>query len=298
VSGPRVLLLGARGRLGEELARVLGPWTDLRTAGRSTADHVALDLTSPDEVLPALTRAAPQVVVNAAGYVDVDKAEREPDAAFALNAAAPAALATACDALGALLVHVGSDYVFDGRLGRPYTEDDRPRPLSVYGRSKWQGEQAVLAARGPHLVLRTSWVFAAHRPCWLTTFRELLARPEPMRVVADQRGSPTWARSFAEALDAVLRRLRGVGPQGDLDPARVRGLYHVADAGGATWHELALAVKELLRLPAPVAAVSRADVPQPAVRPADSRLDARRLGSIFGVTLPSWRAQVEACIAS
>lgn len=295
---PRVLLLGARGRVGREVARALAPWAEVLTAGRAPADHVALDLGRTESVGAALDRAACAVVVNAAGYVAVDRAESEPEAAHALNARAPAALAEACARRGALFVHVGSDYVFDGALGRPCREVDTPRPLGVYGRTKWEGEQAVLRSSGPHLVVRTSWVFARGAEGFLAAFERALAGPGPLRAVEDQRGSPTWARSFAEALATILERLRGVGPRGDLDPGALSGLYHVACAGGASWLELATELKALLRSETPVQGVPRALLPQPAARPPDSRLDCSRLAQVFGVRLPAWQEALRACYAS
>jgi dTDP-4-dehydrorhamnose reductase len=290
------MVVGARGKVGTEVAHVLGAWAEVVRAGRGPGDEQRVDLLDAPSVEAALERVRPDVVVNAAAYVAVDQAEQEPAAAHALNGLAPGLLARACDARGALLVHVGSDYVFDGALGRPYREEDAPRPLSVYGRSKWEGEQAVLAAQGPHLVLRTSWVYAHGRPCWLSTFERLLRGPGPLRAVSDQWGSPTWAVSFAQAVDAMLQRLRGIGPRGDLEPRAVRGLYHVVDGQGATWFELACAVKQILGLEAEVVAVPRASMAQPAPRPPDSRLATGRVEAAFGLRLPTWRESLARCL--
>lgn len=294
---PRVLLLGSRGRLGEPLARVLGTWCEVLAAGRRAGDPVAADLAQPASLEAAVAATRPAVVLNAAGYVDVDRAEEEPDAAGALNAVAPAVLARAATRAGAVLLHVGSDYVFDGTLGRPHVEEDAPHPLSAYGRTKWAGEQAVLADPGPHLVLRTSWVYVQGRPCWLTAMEQRLRAGTPLRAVDDQWGSPTWAPAFAEACSALLLRLRGIGPAGDLEPRAVRGAYHLAGEGGASWHELALELRRLLGLATPVEAVARAAWPQPARRPRDSRLDTGRAARVLGVRLPPWRASLARCVA-
>lgn len=294
---PRVLLLGARGRLGEPLARALGTWCEVLAAGRGPGDALAADLARPETLEAAVAAARPAVVLNAAGYVDVDRAEQEPDVAGALNAVAPAVLARAATRAGAVLVHVGSDYVFDGTLGRPCVEEDAPHPLSAYGRTKWAGEQAVLADPGPHLVLRTAWVYARGRPCWLTAMEQRLRAGTPLRAVADQWGSPTWAPAFAAACSALLARLRGIGPDGGLAPPAVRGAYHLAGEGGASWHELALELRRLLGLSTPVEAVSRAQWPQPAPRPRDSRLDGARAARVLGVRLPPWREALARCVA-
>ncbi|MFM8386296.1 MAG: dTDP-4-dehydrorhamnose reductase [Planctomycetia bacterium] len=294
---PRVLLLGARGRLGEPLARVLGTWCEVLGAGRRAGDVVAADLAQPASLEAAVAATRPAVVFNAAGYADVDRAEQEAEAAEALNAVAPAVLARAATRAGAVLVHVGTDYVFDGTRGQPYREEDAPHPLSAYGRTKWAGEQAVLADPGPHLVLRTSWAYAQGRPCWLTAMEQRLRSGAPLRAVHDQWGSPTWAPAFADACSALLQRLRGVGPAGDIAPPAVRGAYHLAGEGGASWHDLAVELCRLLGVPSAVDAVSRSAWPQPARRPRDSRLDTGRAARVLGVRLPPWRESLAACVA-
>lgn len=277
----RVLVLGRAGQLARALAAAPPPagWT-LDFAGRER-----LDLARPETVTAVIRAEAPQVVINAAAYTAVDRAEAERAAAFAVNAEGAGAAAEAAAAAGALLLHVSTDYVFDGRKGAPYAEDDATAPLQAYGASKAEGERRVLAAAPDAQVARTAWLFSARGRNFVTAVRARLLAGETLRVVDDQRGRPTCADDLARALLAVAAaRLPGRGSAGRL---------HLTNAGEASWRELALAVARAL--PAPVRpddgrirAVSTAEYGAPAPRPADSRLDGARLEAAFDLRLRPW----------
>lgn len=285
----RLLVLGRDGQLARALAAAAPPpgWT-LAFAGRERAD-----LTRP-ETLAALVRAeAPDVVVNAAAFTAVDQAEREPELAFAVNDLGAGAAAEAAAGAGALLLHLSTDYVFDGRGGAPYGEDDPVAPLQVYGASKAAGEARVLAAAPDAQVVRTSWVVSAHGRNFLAAVLARAAAGEALRVVDDQRGRPTLADDLAQALLAVAAaRLAGRGRPGRL---------HVTNAGEASWHELAAAALALAAAPdgrpmAAISPVSTAEYGAAAARPADSRLAGGRLAEAFGLSLRPWREALPAAV--
>jgi len=284
---PRVLLFGAEGQVGWQLQRALSP------LGTVTAlDRRACDLTDLAAVRRQIATLAPAIIVNAAAYTAVDRAESEPDAARAINAEAPGAMAEAARALGALLVHYSTDYVFDGSKSTPYVEADATGPLSVYGRSKLEGERAIAAVGGRSLILRTSWVFGARGHNFVKTVLRLARERKTLRIVDDQVGAPTPAALISDVTGQILaatHRGRAIdGPR----------LYHLAAANPVSWCGFA---QEILRLaatvpgfdalppPEAVAAIATADYPTPARRPANSRLDCRRLEQDFDLDLPDWR---------
>jgi dTDP-4-dehydrorhamnose reductase len=255
----------------------------------------ALDLTAPASVLKTLADFKPDVIVNAAAYTAVDKAESEPDAAMALNANGPARLAEAAERMGAVLIHVSTDYVFDGSKATPYFEDDPTAPIGAYGRSKLAGEEAVRAAAPRHIILRTAWVHSPFGANFVKTMLRLAADRPEVRVVDDQIGSPTYAPHLAEAILAISRAVTA-------DPANARfGTYHAAGAGAVTWCGMA---REIMRVSASlggpsatVTAITTADYPTAAVRPANSRLDCTKLAAAFGIALPPWQHGVAECVA-
>ena len=280
----RILLTGAQGQVGWELRRSLAPLGEVIATTRADGD-----LARPDVLLQTIRTLRPQIIVNAAAYTAVDRAEQESELALRVNADAPGLLAEAARSLDALLVHYSTDYVFDGRLDRPYRENDPPGPLGVYGASKFAGEQAIAASGCCHLILRTSWVYGARGHNFLLTILRLAREERPLRIVADQTGAPTWCRMLAEATALALA-----------DPA-VRdksGLYHLSAAGATTWHGFAQAALESLRGPAapPVTPIGTADYPLPARRPAHSCLDSSRFRASFGLALPDWRDSLELCL--
>ena len=284
----RILLLGANGQLGSELRRSLAPLGEIVAATRSgrvdDTECEAADFADPQSLQPLVERVAPDIVVNAAAHTAVDRAEQERDLAFAINAEAPEVLARACAARDARLVHYSTDYVFDGRGTRPYREDDPTSPLGVYGHSKRAGELAVLGGSARHLLFRTAWVYAAHSHNFLRTMLRVGAERDELRVVADQVGTPTPAALIA---DVTARALQG-------DPQR-SGVWHLTPTGQTSWHGFAEAIFEgavargLLARRPKVEAITTADFPTPATRPAYSVLDCTALQRDFGIHLPDWR---------
>lgn len=284
-----ILLTGATGQVGWELRRTLAP------LGRVVAPARAeLDLTEPGRIDRAFRDVAPAAVVNCAAHTDVEGAERDPAAARRLNAEVPAALAAAAASSGALMVHLSTDYVFDGSKGTPYAENDPPSPLNEYGRSKLEGERAVAAAGGPHLVVRTSWVYGLRGRNFLRTILGLAAEREELRVVGDQWGAPTWSRILGEGVAAMLAVL--VRKEGFADPGPRGGVYHLAAAGETTWYGFAQAIlaREAAagRRTPRLVPVTTAEYGSDVRRPAYSVLECGRVREEFGVRLPGWREQL------
>lgn len=290
----RLLITGAGGQLGRALARTLGNAHEI-----VALDRQALDLTDPAAIDAALAMHRPEVVLNAAAYTAVDRAESDREAAFAVNAAAPAHLAEAAAAKGAVLIHFSTDYVFDGTLGtrekRGYREDDPTAPLGVYGETKLAGERAVLAHPG-HGVLRLAWVYGNDGANFMKTMLRLAAERDRLRVVADQWGVPNYTGDLADAVARMLDR-----PVAALhDVLRTTGgLYHLSCLGPTTWHGFA---SEIVRLGGygecvVVDAITTADYPTPARRPAWSVLDPTRFASTFGWQPPDWPAGLARCFS-
>jgi dTDP-4-dehydrorhamnose reductase len=289
----KIVLLGRNGQLGWELQRALAPLGELVALDRSGAGGLPADFEQPQALAALLHALRPDVVVNAAAYTAVDRAESEPARAHAVNAEAPAVLARAAAALGATLVHYGSDYVYDGSGDAPRSEDAPTAPLSVYGRSKLDGELAIRASGCRHLILRTSWVYAARGGNFAKTMLRLAAERESLDVVCDQVGAPTGAELLADVTAHALRVLAARPELG--------GTYHCAAAGETSWHGYACFVIERARAagvalkvaPDAVHAIASAQYPTPARRPLNSRLDTRRLRAAFGLHLPHWQVGVE-----
>ena len=246
-----------------------------------------LDFDRPETIEPALRGAAPRLIVNAAAYTAVDDAERDAPAAARANAVAPGRIAALAASLGIPLIHISTDYVFDGSKGAPYVETDAPSPAGVYGATKCAGEQAVLAAHGQAIILRTSWVYGIEGRNFVRTMLGAARRAPRLRVVADQRGCPTNAEDLAHAILAIVARLDAGWEDS------YAGLFHAAGTGDTTWHGFAIAIfEEAARhgVARPVVEpITTADWPTPAKRPADSRLDCTKLAEIFDVRLPPWR---------
>jgi dTDP-4-dehydrorhamnose reductase len=253
-----------------------------------------LDLTVRDAVLAALRAARCDVIVNAAAYTQVDKAESEPEAAMRVNGEGAGYVAEIAAELRAPLLHLSTDYVFDGALGRPYREDDATAPTGAYGRSKLVGEQRIASIHPNHAILRTAWVYSPFGANFVKTMLRVGETQGEARVVADQRGNPTSALDIVEALFAIAQRLRA-----DSSPA-LRGVFHLTGRGEATWAEFAEAIfAEAVahgRAPVSVRPIATADYPTAARRPANSRLDSSKLAAAFGVTLPHWRDSLKSCV--
>jgi dTDP-4-dehydrorhamnose reductase len=283
----RILVTGVSGQVGGALA------PRLEVAGSVIGcDSKSVDLAKPDLLPAALDRLAPDLIVNAAAYTSVDRAEDEPDLAAAVNAAGPAAIARWAGPRAVPLIHFSTDYVYGGEGERPWREDDAPRPLNVYGASKLAGDSAVLAAGGSPLILRTSWVYAARGRNFLRTIAALARERRELRVVADQIGAPTSAALLADAVSRIvaegLPALRGRS-------ARANGLVHLAASGETSWHGFACAIVEGLRARGVPLAVERVlairseDYPTRARRPRNSRLDLTRAREVFGMKPLPWR---------
>ena len=284
-----ILVFGGNGQVGRELLRALAPLGTVVATTRSgtladgSACEVA-DFDRPDSLPALLDRLRPALVVNAAAYTAVDRAEQEPEAAFRANAQAPGVIARWCAAQGVPLVHYSTDYVFDGQGRAPYREDAPTAPLGVYGTSKRDGEDAVRAAGGRHLIFRTAWVYAAHGGNFLRTMLRLSAERDELRVVADQIGTPTPAALIADVTAHALRH-----------PGGLSGTWHLTASGQTSWHGFAealfaeaLAAGVLAKAPL-VEAIPSSQYPTPAKRPAWSVLDNRRLQQDFGIVLPAWQ---------
>lgn len=288
----RVLLFGKGGQVGWELQRALAPLGELVALDFDSTELHA-DFTRPAALADTVKAVAPDVIVNAAAHTAVDKAEQEPELAAALNAQAPRVLADAAAARGAWLLHYSTDYVFDGSGHTARAEDAPTGPLSVYGRTKLEGEQHIRASGCRHVILRTSWVYAARGGNFARTMLKLAAERDELRVIDDQVGAPTGADLLADITAHVLRAVRA--------DDSLAGTYHAVAAGEISWHGYARLVIEWARahgLPVRVAAeairaVPTSAYPTPARRPLNSRLDCAKLRRSFGLTLPPWQAGVQ-----
>lgn len=283
----KILVTGHSGQVARELALALAGQGELLVLGRDR-----LDLADSEAIRQRVRAERPELIINAAAHTAVDQAESEPEAAFALNATAPGVLAEEAAALGAPLIHYSTDYVFDGRKTAPYTEDDQPNPLGVYGRSKLAGEEAIRAVGGAHLILRTSWVYSLHGRNFLLTMQRLLQEREQLNVVDDQVGAPTWAGDIATTTAALIQRWQ----QG----RQAWGTYHFTAGGETSWFGFASAIAETLKTQGKPCArlepIPSSAYPTPAQRPLNSRLDGSKLRRDWDVVLPDWRQGLEACL--
>lgn len=285
----RILISGKHGQVSSELQKRLGAMGELVVPGRDQ-----LDLAQPEQIRQQVRRVRPDLIINAAAYTAVDKAQSEKAAAFAVNAQAPGILAEEAAALGIPLIHYSTDYVFDGHKGAPYTETDATNPLGVYGESKLAGEQAITAVQGKHLILRTSWVYSTHGHNFLLTMQRLLQEKPELRIVADQIGAPTWAGTIANSTLALIERWQA-GESG------AWGTYHLSAQGETSWFGFAQAIGEALREQGKPCAhllpIPSSDYPTPAARPLNSRLDCSRLLREWGVSQPDWQTALRECLA-
>ena len=294
----KILLLGKSGQVGQALERALAPLAEpgeLIALERSKGG----DLAQLDALAATVRQLRPQVIVNAAAYTAVDKAESEPDQARLINALAPEVLAKEAQALGAWLVHYSTDYVFDGSCTRPWVETDATAPLNVYGQTKLEGERMIQSQCTRHLILRTSWVYAAQGSNFAKTMLKLAQERDRLTVIDDQWGAPTGAELLAAVTAAVLRLIGLAGNEA------LAGLYHVAASGETTWHAYAshvISQAKVLRPDLPWAVQEIAPVPSSAfvtaaLRPHNSRLDTRKLQAAFGINMPDWRLGVDEMLA-
>ena len=289
----KILLLGKNGQVGWELQRSLAPLGELVALDFDSPGPLSADFSRPESLAATVQAVAPDVIVNAAAYTAVDKAESEPDLARAINAAAPGVLAREAAARGAWLVHYSTDYVFDGSGSAPRDEEAPTGPLNVYGQTKLEGEQAIRASGCRHLILRTSWVYGARGGNFARTMLKLAQEREALRVIDDQIGAPTGADLLADLTAHMVRAAR-VDASG-------AGTYHAVAAGETSWHGYASHVIDFARAAglalkvaeSAIEAVPTTAFPTPARRPLNSRLATRRIRERFGFALPDWRAGVE-----
>jgi len=292
----RILITGRDGQVGWELERTLAGLGEIAAFGRA-----ALDLGRPDALGAALDAFSPDVIVNAAAYTAVDQAESDERTATAVNADSPAAMADWASARGAVLIHYSTDYVFDGSGHTPWREEDAARPLSVYGRTKLAGEEAIRASGCRHLILRTSWVYAARGRNFVRTVLRLAREREELRIVDDQIGAPTWARTVAQVTGHVLARTGTTSAQRSDTLLAKGGTYHLTARGECSWFEFARHIldtcpdstRALRRLvPIPSSAY-----PAPAARPRNSRLSVDRIEAVWNLAMPRWDSALSLCLA-
>lgn len=290
----KILLTGCNGQVGWELGRALLPLGEVITSNSSQ-----INLSDLDGLRRAVQKYSADVIVNAAAYTAVDKAETEKDLAFLVNAEAPGVLAEQAKQTGALLIHYSTDYVFDGTKISAYAEDDVPNPANIYGQSKLAGEKAIQATGADYLILRTSWVYAARGHNFLKSILRLAAEREELNIVADQIGAPTWARLIAETTAHILRQSLLERHQGDFNS----GLYNLTSTGETSWHGFAQMIVDYARQQENQTLKNRIinpiptkDYPLPAKRPANSRLSTDRLEQHFGLKMPAWDQALKLCM--
>jgi len=289
----KILLVGCNGQVGWELQRSLAPLGDLLACDFDTPGELKADFSDPTALAALVRRVQPQLIVNSAAHTAVDKAESEPDLARAINATAPGIIAREAAAAGALLVHYSTDYVFDGSGSSPRDEDAPTGPLSVYGRTKLEGEELIRASGCRHLILRTSWVYAARGGNFARTMLRLAVERDSLRVIDDQIGAPTGAELLADVTAHAARRVLA-------EPA-LAGSYHCVAGGETNWFDYARFVIEWARAqgqsirvaPDAILPIPTRAYPTPATRPLNSRLATHKLQQAFGLTLPHWQTGVE-----
>ncbi|MGJ8516227.1 dTDP-4-dehydrorhamnose reductase [Carnimonas bestiolae] len=290
-----IVLFGANGQVGWALRRSLSVLGRVTALGREHTQEGSGNLNDAQVIERTLMRLKPDVIVNAAAYTAVDNAEHDQQQAFDVNAHAPALLARLAKQLDALLVHYSTDYVFDGSGHAPWREEDAPQPINVYGRSKWEGEQAIHQTGCRALILRTSWVFSTQGKSFISTMMKLIREKPALSVVADQRGAPTSAELIADVTAHLLRRVVA-------ENAPAPSTLHLAAAGETSWYEYACFIKQQLEAVgetplAEITPVPTSEYPTPAARPLNSRLNTKRIAELTGLTLPSWQNGVGRAVA-
>lgn len=285
----KILLTGKTGQIGGELNNVLKDMGELVAVGREQ-----LDLAQIDSIESTVLDIQPDIIVNTAAYTAVDKAEEESDLAMTVNAVAPGVLAKAAKKAGAGLIHYSTDHVFEGRSNTPYREEDATGPLSVYGKSKLAGENAIVEAGIPYLILRTAWVYSLQGKSFLKTITKLAAERDTLRIVDDQIGAPTWARSIALATRKILEQYLKNGPEPSLS-----GIFHLTCQGKTSWYGFA---KEILNLSGAsqnteLLPIPTSDYPTPAARPPYSLLCNEKVKKVFAIEMPHWHDTIKNCLS-
>ncbi|OUL31377.1 dTDP-4-dehydrorhamnose reductase [Nostoc sp. 106C] len=292
----KILLTGVTGQVGWELQRTLMTLGEVIPTGREVlSPNLRMDLSQPDTIRHVIREVQPDLIINAAAYTAVDRAESEPELAMAVNGTAPGVIAKEAKLIGAGIIHYSTDYVFNGTQATPYTEQDQPDPQNIYGKTKLAGEIAIQAVDVPHLILRTSWVYGLRGKNFLLTMLKLAHEREELKVVNDQVGSPTWSRMIAESTAQILSQ--GIHEINSFLSSN-GGIYHLTATGQTSWYGFAKAIfeldpnssqqklKKLLGIPSE-------QYPTPVKRPAYSSLNTHKVSSIFGLTLPSWKRNLE-----
>src|SRR3954468_6682717 len=283
----RLLLIGKIGQVGYELRRTLAPMAQV-----TSVDFPEIDLTNGDSIRRWVAETKPEVIINAAAYTAVDKAESEPERAMQINGIAPGILAEEAKKCGALMVHYSTDYIFDGSKTDAYVETDQPSPLGSYGRSKLAGDKAVVAAGGEHLIFRLCWVYGARGQNFMLTMMRLARERDKLRVVKDQLGCPTWSRMIAETTTLALKQTLAAP-----DPKAFTGVYHLAASGQTSWHGFAQAIVDLMpgaeRKCSQVEGITTTEYPTLTKRPAYSVLGCQKLERSFGLRLPQWQESLK-----
>jgi dTDP-4-dehydrorhamnose reductase len=289
----RILLLGADGQAGWELHRTLSPLGEVVAASLGGEFGPTVNLADSQGLHRLIEEVKPDALVNAAAYTSVDRAERERDLAFKVNAEAPGVMGEALCERGVPIIHFSTDFVFDGAANRPYREEDDPNPLNVYGETKLAGERALLDSGANATVLRTSWLYGVRGQNFLLTMLHLFQERDELRVVDDQVGAPTWSRMLAEVTAVVLcRMLESEGPH-----AAPRGIFHVTGGGETSWYGFARRILESSGLSCNLRPITSSEFPAPARRPAYSVLDNSKLRDALGLVLPEWRVSLTHCLA-
>ena len=279
---PNILVTGANGQLGRELQDIQFSYPSYSFFFYSRNE---LDITNEQELRKAFERVQPIYCINCAAYTAVDKAESEPELAHALNAEAVKLLATICNEIGTRLIHISTDYVFDGTSSTPYKEDDSTNPINTYGRTKLEGEKACQAANPDCIIIRTSWVYSQYGSNFVNTMIRLLSIKEEISVVADQKGSPTYAADLAEAILTIISGLNWK-----------RGIYHFSNGGEITWFDFAMAIKEFINSSCTIHPISTSEYPTPAARPKYSLLSKEKIFREFGITPKPWKDSLHTCL--
>jgi dTDP-4-dehydrorhamnose reductase len=291
----KILLIGKEGQVGGELSSLLRPLGELILCGEKD-----LDLTQGDRIREKLRDVQPHVIVNAAAYTAVDQAEEESDLAIAINGTAPAILAEEAKKLGAALVHYSTDYVFDGKKEAPYTEEDSPNPLGVYGRTKLAGDEAIQSTGLPHLIFRTAWVYGLKGKNFLLTMQRLAKERDELKIVDDQIGPPTWSRTIAQTTANILTQVLPQNSPGDLSRfEQASGLYNLVCGGQTSWFGFARAILEASSLSqnTKLIPIPTSEYPTPAKRPQSSVLSTEKLRSAFGIAPPAWDVTLKYCLS-
>lgn len=289
----RILLIGGNGQIGWELQKTLAPLGEVIAPCRNN-----FDLSRPEILREIVLNIRPDMIVNAGAYTAVDKAEQERDLAFAVNSKAPSVLAETCAQLGVLLVHYSTDYVFDGSGDTPFVEEDLVKPLNIYGASKATGEAAIRAACPKHLIFRTSWVYSQRGTNFFLTMRRLMREQKELRIVDDQIGAPTWARSIAEGTANALRQVICCDEISDI--SHLWGTYHMTSGGETSWFGFAKKILDTIVIEKNVKLIpcSSNEYKSSALRPLNSRLSNAKIKQVFGISLPCWDEMFSAYLKS